>query len=106
MSNLHAYCREVRLYSLSYSARSINTMGGTKLGPYRRARKETWPIAKIILRVRKYFEQEKKLQRSLMLTTVFERISEVTGFSRRVVGKVKSQEDFGNWKFDHEDSIP
>ena len=81
-------------------------MGRTKLGPYRRVRKVTKPIAEVILRVRKYFEQEKKLQRSLNLTKVLEGTSEATGFSRGVVGKVKSQEDVDNWKFDDGDTIP
>ena len=80
-------------------------MGRTKLGPYCRVRKATKPIAEIILRVRKYFEQEKELQRSLNLTKVFERTSEAPGFSREVLCKVKSKEDVDNWKFDDGDSI-
>lgn len=55
--------------------------------------------AEIILRVRTYFEEEKKNPEKINVDQVVQRTADATGVHRDTVSKVKNKESVENWKF-------
>lgn len=80
-------------------------MGRVRNGPGRRDRKVSRTQAAIILRVRNYFEEEKRVGKAINVNKLLERTAEATGFSRSVVGQIETYEDVENWKYDEGDVI-
>lgn len=80
-------------------------MGRVKKGPYRRVRKVERSQAEVILRVRRFFEEEKSRGKSINLNSLLDRTAEATGFSRAIIAKIKTEEDIENWKYEDGEPI-
>lgn len=55
--------------------------------------------AEIILRVRNFFENEKRNPEQIDINKVVERTAAATGVHRSLVSKIKIERDVENWKY-------
>ena len=79
---------------------SSRAMSRVKKELYLRARKLNQSQAGIVLRVRRFFEQEKKQGKAVNLNSLLDRIAEATGFVRTIVAKIKTEQDVDDYKYD------
>lgn len=75
-------------------------MGRVRSDVHSKFRATTRNQAEIIFRVRRYFEKERQEGKRSNLNQVVVRTCEATGFSKKVVSKIKTEDDVENWKFE------
>lgn len=56
----------------------------------------------MVLRVKRYFEQELRTGHRIKLKKIFERTASAAGASKLIVCKIKTEKDVENWRFRHD----
>lgn len=74
-------------------------------GPYKKLRKTFKSQAEIIYILRRYFEKEKTKVRVRNLNQIVVRTCAATGFSKKVVPRIRNEEDFAIWKYEDGEKV-